>query len=51
MLTLTKTEIRILKGVIETELKMIGFLKGFVKNKKPYETILEKILKKLEENK
>lgn len=48
MINLTKKEIETIKTVVKIELGMIGFLKGFNKDKKIYEITLEKILKKLE---
>jgi hypothetical protein len=44
---LTKKEIEIIKTIIEIDLKMIAFVKGFKKDKSSHEINLEKILIKL----
>lgn len=44
---LTPREIEIIKIIIETELKMIAFVRGFKKTKSLHERDLEKILDKL----
>jgi hypothetical protein len=48
---LTKKEISIITTLIEIDLKMIAFVKGFKKGKSIHEVNLEKLLKKLKEGK
>lgn len=43
---LTKKEIKTIQGLINIELKMCEFLKGFYKGKSSYEVNLEKLLNK-----
>jgi hypothetical protein len=47
MKTLTKKDLELIKNLIKTEIKMIGFKKGFNRGKTEFEIILEKLLKKL----